>query len=256
MQITRTDNMALFLDFDGTLVDFASTPEGVQVPQELLQTLNDLAVQLDGALALVSGRSIDSLSQLVQLPLPIAGSHGAEWRLAAGPVVERDLSSGAFDGIKSKLLQYAEKADLIAEDKGHAVALHYRGKEDLRESLDHFIDTDLRLNERTDMRVIKGNCVREIQPTGVDKGVAIAHFMGMEPFKGRQPVYIGDDTTDEDGFAWVNHNGGVSIKVGEGNTCAGVRLADTGEVFAFLRGQLDKLRQLNDRTQSRAGSNR
>ena len=256
MQMVLAENLALFLDFDGTLVDFASTPEGVQVSEQLREVLGGLAVQLNGALALVSGRSIDSLAGLLNLPLAMAGSHGAEWRLAAGPVTKLDLESESFTDIKAKLLKYAAKDDLIAEDKGHAVALHYRGKEHLRESLDYFIYVELGLDARTDVRVIKGNCVREIQPTGVDKGVAIAHFMGMEPFKGRQPVYIGDDTTDEDGFAWVNHNGGVSIKVGDGNTCAGVRLADTGEVFAFLQGQLDKLRQLNDRTQSRAGSNR
>ncbi|HEY7886410.1 MAG TPA: trehalose-phosphatase, partial [Cellvibrionaceae bacterium] len=105
---------------------------------------------------------------------------------------------------------------------------------------------DLGLSTCEDIRVIAGNCVREIQPTGVDKGVAIARFMGLAQFAGRQPVYIGDDTTDEDGFAWVNKHDGISIKVGEGDTCAKRRLANTGEVFAFLQEQLNKLRPLDE----------
>ncbi|MDO3388440.1 trehalose-phosphatase [Gilvimarinus sp. SDUM040013] len=256
MQITCTENIGLFLDFDGTLVDFAQTPEGVYVPEELRQVLGALAVQLNGALALVSGRALDSLSGLINLPLTMAGSHGAEWRYGDGPVMHRDLESAEFVKIKAKLLEYAEDRGLIVEDKGHAIALHYRGKEHLREALDSYIDDQLSLGERTDMRVIKGNCVREIQPVGVDKGVAIAHFMSTSPFIGRQPVYIGDDTTDEDGFAWVNQNGGVSIKVGPGESCAGVRLCDTGEVLAFLQLQLKRLEDVNERAKSGVGVNR
>lgn len=256
MHISNPEKLALFLDFDGTLVDFASTPEGVVVSHKLRRLLGELALQLEGALALVSGRSIGSLSELVKLPLTMAGSHGAEWRYGDGPLNHADIAFGEFNNIKSRLLEFAELQSLIAEDKGHAVALHYRGQEDKKSILDALIDDELMLGARTDVRVIRGNCVREIQPVGVDKGGAIAQFMSREPFAGRQPVYIGDDTTDEDAFAWVNDHGGVSIKVGEGDTCAGVRFTDTGEVLAFLQLQLDKLRQLNERTQFGTGADR
>ncbi|MDO6746948.1 trehalose-phosphatase [Gilvimarinus sp. 1_MG-2023] len=253
MQIDQTQNIALFLDFDGTLVDFAPTPDGVFVSEELTQILGTLAVQLNGALALVSGRTIESLAGLIVLPLTMAGSHGAEWRFGDGPVMSHKLDLTEFAHIKAKLIDYATNAGLIVEDKGHAVALHYRGKEHLREHLDSFIDDQLQLTKRTDIRVIKGNCVREIQPIGVDKGVAVARFMSTHPFAGRQPVYIGDDTTDEDAFAWVNQNGGVSIKVGAGETCAGVHLTDSGEVLAFLKLQLNRLEGVDEKAKSKNG---
>lgn len=256
MQISRLEDVALFLDFDGTLVDFAPTPEGVYVSDELRQVLAGLALQLNGALALVSGRGLESLAGLVDLPLTMAGSHGAEWRFGDGPVMQRELESSQFISIRAKLLSFAEEQGLIVEDKGHAAAIHYRGKEHLRDLVDSYIEDELMLAECTDIRVIKGNCVREIQPVGVDKGVAIAHFMSTYPFAGRRPVYIGDDTTDEDGFAWVNQHEGVSIKVGGGDTCAGVRFSDTGEVLAFLHLQLKRLEEMNERAKSGIGVNR
>lgn len=256
MNFNDIENPAYFLDFDGTLVNFADDPEGVYVADELRQALTGLEQITNGAIALISGRSISSLSNLIQLPLSMAGSHGAEWRVGDGDIESVSLESDAFQGIKTSLLSFAEVHGLIVEDKGHAVALHYRVKPELKAVLDDYIDSDLMLGQRTDVRVIRGNCVREIQPKGVDKGVAIARFMGMPPFEGRVPVYVGDDTTDEDGFAWVNDHDGISVKVGTGDSCAKYRLSDPGEVFAFLRGQLDKLRQLNDRTQSRTGSDR
>ncbi|UTF61587.1 trehalose-phosphatase [Gilvimarinus sp. DA14] len=250
------DYPAFFLDFDGTLVDFAEDPEAVLVPEALSNVLSDISLLSDGALALVSGRSIQSLSSLVKLPLSMAGSHGAEWCVAGGEVQHMSLQTPEFVEAKAALLGFAEKYALIAEDKGHAIAIHYRVKPELKDRLDHFIDQELALSHSAEMRVIRGNCVREIQPCGVDKGFAIARFMSMPAFKGRAPIYIGDDTTDEDGFAWVNAHGGVSLKVGGGDSCAVGRLSDTGEVLAFLHGQLDKLRQVNDRTQSRAGTDR
>jgi trehalose 6-phosphate phosphatase len=256
MHMTHSENIALFLDFDGTLVDFASTPEGVYVSDELRQVLGGLAVQLNGALALVSGRSLESLSSLLDLPLTMAGSHGAEWRYGDGPLQQSELGNHGFDNVRALLLSFADKHALIAEDKGHAVALHYRTNPDKQPTLEAYIADELGLDQNQEVRVIRGNCVYEIQPVGVDKGVAIARFMSSDPFTGRQPVYIGDDTTDEDGFAWVNAQGGVSIKVGEGPSCAGVRLSDTGEVLAFLQLQLDKLRQLDDRTKFGVGADR
>ncbi|WP_339616381.1 trehalose-phosphatase [uncultured Gilvimarinus sp.] len=256
MNITQTDNIALFLDFDGTLVDFADTPEGVIVSPVLRDVLAQLSLQLNGALALVSGRSIQSLNALVGLPLTMAGSHGAEWRYGDGVLQSAALSNPVFAQVRTQLLGFADKHGLIAEDKGHAVALHYRTNPDKQPTLEAYIADELGLDQNQEVRVIRGNCVYEIQPVGVDKGVAIARFMSSDPFTGRQPVYIGDDTTDEDGFAWVNAQGGVSIKVGEGPSCAGVRLSDTGEVLAFLQLQLDKLRQLDDRTKFGVGADR
>ncbi|WP_049720948.1 trehalose-phosphatase [Gilvimarinus polysaccharolyticus] len=256
MKIAQIDKVALFLDFDGTLVNFATTPEGVHVSVELKDMLAQISLHLNGALALVSGRSISSLSGLLDLPLTMAGSHGAEWCYSGGPVQRVDLNNNTFAEIRSALLTFANKHDLIAEDKGHAVALHYRTKMETQPLLETYIADELELDKSEAIRVIRGNCVYEVQPVGVDKGVAIARFMSDAPFKGRQPVYIGDDATDEDGFAWVNAHDGISIKVGDGSSCAKARIANTGEVLAFLKLQLDKLRHQNDRTKPRVGINR
>ncbi|MDQ2078433.1 trehalose-phosphatase [Marinimicrobium sp. ABcell2] len=228
---------ALFLDFDGTLVDFAATPEGVVVSEALRGLLEDLWVQFGGALALVSGRSIDSLDSLLNLPqLPVAGGHGAEWRWPGGTRSSLEIDSLDFAAAIDKLRAFADAQGLLMEDKSHSVALHFRQKPELENAIDHFIREQI--SELQGLRVIYGNCVREVQPLGVDKGVAVARFMQELPYRNRIPCYLGDDTTDEDAFAWVNANQGVSIKVGDGASCATHRLADTAEVLNFLRSLL------------------
>src|SRR5690554_730932 len=254
MNIKRLENIALFLDFDGTLVDFAPEPESVVVSEPLRDALTQLKRHLKGALALVSGRSIASLSGLLDVPLTMAGSHGAQWRYANGPLHSLGQDSEAFNKLRAQLLHFAADQRVIAEDKGHAVALHYRTQPHKQAALEAYIFTELNLDNNADVRVIRGNCVYEVQPVGFDKGVAIARFMARAPFARRQPVFIGDDTTDEDGFAWVNVHGGISIKVGQGPSCARERLSDTGEVLAFLQRQLEKLRQLDDRAKPRTST--
>jgi trehalose 6-phosphate phosphatase len=235
-------------------VEFADAPEAVIVTAELRETLADLSGLLDGALALVSGRSIASLDGLLGLPLALAGNHGAQWRDAKGAVKTMALVNPAFAQVRSRLLAFAARHGLIAEDKNDAVAIHYRQHPHLQPQLEAFIANELALDDSPELRVIRGNCVYEVQPSGVDKGVAIARFMQGAPFKGRRPIYIGDDTTDEDGFAWVNAEGGVSIKVGQGPSCAQQRLAGTGEVLAFLQSQRQRLRQSHDQAKPRTGA--
>jgi len=231
---------ALFLDFDGTLVDFAETPEAVEVPDTLRTLLLDLNEHLSGALALVSGRSIESLDSLLKLPqLSAAGGHGAEWRIEGGQVQRAsEVKVDALARVRDKLAPLAAEHALLLEDKGHSLALHFRSRPSVEAPLDQFIAAEIQA--LPGIRVISGNCVREIQVRGVDKGMAVARFMHSKlgPFLGRTPCYIGDDTTDEDAFAWVNDNAGRSVKVGAGDTIAQERLLGVEQVHDFLQRSL------------------
>lgn len=240
MKLLDLNQIALFLDFDGTLVEFAETPEGVDVPEVLRETLLELNEQLGGALAVVSGRSLESLDSLLQLPqLSAAGGHGAEWRLGEGEVHSaQQVDTTVLAKVRKKLEALTSQEGLLLEDKGHSLALHFRKRPDLEGTLDEFIATEV--VPLDGVRVIAGNCVREVQARGVDKGLAVARFMQMEPFAQRTPCYIGDDTTDEDAFAWINQQSGVSIKVGASPTVAELRLAGVSEVHEFLQRSLSR----------------
>jgi trehalose 6-phosphate phosphatase len=237
LTISRTSN-ALFLDFDGTLVEFADQPESVLIPPYLPDLLQYLFEELNGAFALISGRSIESLDFLLNLPrVPVAGGHGAEWRIDGVYQVD-DLQSPNFPAAAQLLTDFAREHNLLIENKGHSVAVHFRQQPKVKEMVDRFIAA--RIEALRGLRVIYGNCVREIQPSGMDKGKAVARFMKMPPFLGRLPVYIGDDTTDEDAFQWVNANHGASCKVGGGMTLAQYRLGSVADVRRYLADLFEK----------------
>lgn len=240
MQALNLEQTALFLDFDGTLVDFAETPESVEVSGELRALLQALNRHLCGALAVVSGRSLESLDALLGLPeIAAAGGHGAEWRLGGGDTHHIEgVDLEALADVRAKLAPVAAENALLLEDKGHSLALHFRSRPNMEAPLDEFIASQIA--PLPGIRVITGNCVREIQARGVDKGLAVARFMRLDPFSGRTPCYIGDDTTDEDAFAWVNERTGVSIKVGTGPSEAKSRLAGVMDVHQFLQRSLSR----------------
>ena len=223
---------ALFLDFDGTLVGIAETPEAIEVPQGLVALLTDIHDWLDGALAVVSGRQIDVLDRfLAPLRLPAAGEHGVQRRDATGNMREQtppDLQA-VLDVANHLAGNYP---DLLVERKHAAVALHYRRAPQLeslcRNALLGIIAKEPRLE------LLHGKAVFEVKPAGVNKGIAIDEFMNEPPFAGRMPVFAGDDTTDESGFAIVQPRGGVAIKVGAGPSLARHRLESPLAVFEWL----------------------
>lgn len=223
---------ALFLDFDGTLVGIAETPEAIEVPQGLVALLTDLYDWLGGALAVVSGRQIDVLDRfLAPLRLPAAGEHGVQRRDATGNMSEQtppDLQ--AVLDVANHLA--GNHPDLLVERKHAAVALHYRRAPELealcRNALLGIIAKEPRLE------LLHGKAVFEVKPAGVNKGIAIDAFMSEAPFAGRVPVFAGDDTTDESGFAIVQPRGGVAIKVGSGPSLARHRLESPLAVFEWL----------------------
>jgi trehalose 6-phosphate phosphatase len=224
---------ALFLDVDGTLLDLGQRPADVTVRPGLIRTLE--ALRRVVPVALVSGRPLADLDRLfAPLVLPAAGQHGAERRSADGRMHRATVSHAALAHAKALLTAWvsAHQGTLL-EDKGASLALHFRGAPNFEAEAGRACHDALqRLGDG--FLLGTGNMVLEIRPRGWDKGRALAEFMHEKPFAGHVPVFVGDDTTDEDGFRAANRLGGLSIKVGNGPTAARWRLEDVAQVLAWL----------------------
>ena len=226
---------AFFFDFDGTLVELAPTPDGVLVPTKVIELLTTLRHQTDGAVAIVSGRGIDSIDSFLGLPdLPIAGLHGAERRDANGDTQRVGFNDERLLRMEQVLAEVVrQNPGTLLEIKGAAVALHYRNAPD-REPVAREVTTRLVADYSGAYVLQPGKMVYEIKPKDVDKGRALRAFLEEPPFAGRTPVFAGDDLTDEKGFAVVNEYGGVSIKVGGGDTVAKSRLESVSALIEWM----------------------
>ena len=231
----RVTGFAYFLDIDGTLVDLADTPCAVELDPALPDLVEALYQSSGGALALITGRSIADADRLFQQRrLPIAGQHGHERRSADGTVTQHRVSPRALDGARhAARAVVARHPQLLLEDKRLSLALHYRRAPHLA-ALAHRTMHKAQGLLGDQYSVHRGKRVVELTPAGRDKGLAIRAFMREAPFRGKPPVFIGDDVTDEHGFAMVNRLGGDSIKVGPGPTVAGWRLPSVSAVLAWL----------------------
>lgn len=224
---------ALFLDFDGTMVDLAPQPSAVHVPQPLITALRELHGYLHGAVAVISGRPITQIDDFLRpLQLPVAGVHGAERRGDDGQV--HLLHTHPLDHVEEAACALAaEHPGLLVENKRGSLALHYRQRPELE-------DVCLRtmqdaVDESPGLTLLRGKMVAEAKPGGASKGRAIEDFLAEAPFTGRTPVFIGDDLTDEVGFSTVQRLGGIGVKVGEGPSVAWRRVPDP----AALRRELE-----------------
>ncbi|RYX92786.1 MAG: trehalose-phosphatase [Comamonadaceae bacterium] len=223
---------ALFLDFDGTLVDIATRPELVQVPPDLVDVLKTLYDKLDGAIAIVSGRALSDLDRFLSpLQLTSAAEHGAQQRLSGGEVTQ--MAAPDIHTVEGIAIQLASQhSGLRVELKSAAVALHYRQAPKLEAVCLEAMQEAVRRSPG--MELLHGKFVFEIKPAGVSKGTAINSFMAQPPFAGRVPMFAGDDTTDEAGFAAVVAMKGDTIKVGEGETLATSRCANPTQLRDWL----------------------
>lgn len=223
---------ALFLDFDGTLVDLAPQPEAVIVPSGLVNTLGALNNYLTGALALISGRPIEQIDAFLHpLKLPVAGVHGAERRGWDGAVSL--MSTHPLQLVEEAALALAaQHPRLRVENKRGSVALHYRQAPELEPLCLQAMQAAV--EESPGLTLLRGKMVVEAKPGGASKGQAIEAFLKEPPFAGRMPVFVGDDFTDEVGFSTVQRMRGLGVKVGEGASVAWHRL----ESPASLRNEL------------------
>jgi len=228
-------NWALFLDVDGTLLDIAGHPGAVVVDSGLVPLLRRLQAAAAGAVALISGRTVADIDRLfAPLELAVAGQHGLERRDAEGRMHRHAIPAGAIEQARSRLARLAQsRAGVWIEDKGASLALHYRAAPQFGAELARLVG-DIVAELGQQFEVQPGKMVLEIKPGGRDKGTAIAEFMREPPFLGRMPVFVGDDSTDEFGFALVNRSGGYAIKVGEGGSAARWRLPDAAAVRNWL----------------------
>lgn len=230
---------ALFLDLDGTLVELAARPELIVVPEGLPQLLRSTADRYAGALAILSGRSHADLSAHFGLHgFAAATLHGLERRDAQGRL-HRIADHRRLDGIRRQLsVCSVDYPGMWIEDKGGAIALHYRQSPGLRTAIAEFA-RDL-VGNCTDLSLQPGDFVIEIKPTGADKGHALTAFLGEPPFVGRTPVMVGDDLTDEHAFAAADVNGGFGVIVGSRRpTRARFALASPARVIDWLRALHD-----------------
>jgi trehalose 6-phosphate phosphatase len=207
---------ALLLDIDGTLLEFAATPREVWVPPGLRETLNTLIEQTSGALALVSGRSLNDID-LIFAPevYPAVGGHGAEMRLKLegeqgavhAPMMDKEL--------KRRLAAIAALSPgILLEDKGYSLALHYRLAPQAERAIYEAVSLIRAELPEAPIEVLPGKCVCEIKHAGFTKASGVRELMTRAPYKGRKPLFIGDDVTDETVFAIMPDYGGLSFSVG------------------------------------------
>ena len=216
---------AFFLDIDGTLLDIAETPDAAEAGRREKSLVRKLHEAAGGALALVSGRSLAAIDELfAPLEVAAAGQHGVERRDARGKVYRPSFSADVLARASKHIGDFAARhAGLVFEHKGYSMALHYRLAPRLAGAA-HAVVREAARTVGCGVEVQAGKMVAELKLAGHDKGRAIEAFMKEKPFAGRVPVFLGDDLTDEDGFRVVQRLGGISIKIGAGETVAPWRL--------------------------------
>ena len=231
----------LFLDVDGTLLEFADTPGAVQVDAALTGLMSRLARALDGALALVSGRSIAELDRLfAPRRWPAAGVHGLERRDADGHwSVQRSLDADALDRAREPLRRLVERTPgTLLEDKGLSLALHFRRARESGPGICAAVEAFAQAGKGR-LVAVHGVDMIELRPAGATKADAIRAFLREPPFAGRRPVFLGDDVTDQAALHQVALAGGLAVAVGP-RVVAPRRLDGPGTVREFLEAMADQ----------------
>lgn len=233
--------IALFLDFDGTLAEIAPTPDSVQVEAGLVDTLERLRARLGGALAIVTGRPISVIDGfLAPARLDAAGLHGVERRVGGAITGGRAEDHPDLREQVERLNEGARPlAKVLIEDKGASVAVHWRLASPADAARAEALVVAAAEALGGAYRLQLGKAVGEIVPAQATKAHAIRALMERAPYAGRRPVFLGDDRTDEIAFASVSEDGGVAVRVGDGETVASRRLADPAAVRALLRDWAD-----------------
>jgi trehalose 6-phosphate phosphatase len=228
---------ALFLDIDGTLLDLAEVPDAIVVPPSLPVALYAASRRLGGALALVTGRALAYADELfAPFRFPIAGLHGAELRWPDGRVAKAETTA-AFEALKADLRKETEGLEgVLVEDKGAAVATHYRLAPQRQAQVEPIMER-LLSKAGPNWTLQRGKMVLEIRPASADKGHAVEAFLSMPPFAGRRPIAIGDDVTDETMFHVANRFGGHSVRVGPSSDTAAALVLPAAAAVRELIGQ-------------------
>jgi trehalose 6-phosphate phosphatase len=206
---------AFLLDVDGTILDIAPSPREVEVPARLKRALTKLSEHTGGAVAFVSGRLIADLDSLfAPLQLPAIGAHGAELRVN-GEHPRRKFDAPIDDDLRGQFAAFASKLDgIIFEDKGYSLALHYRRAPQHATVVREAVAAACAPYPVSSLEVLPGKAVVEVKSSAFNKGVGIRQLMTYPPFRGRRPIFIGDDVTDESAFAVLPEFDGLGFSVG------------------------------------------
>jgi len=207
---------ALFLDLDGTLLEIAPTPESVVVPPGLPPLLTSLHMLLGGALAIVTGRPMGVIDKLLSPFVgSAAGEHGASLRYADGTVEEMPGRTAVPDSWREVLKVFADCwPGVLVEPKPHGVAVHYRLAPERADDVWAVVRA-LVPEDHPTFRLIPAREAVEIGPASTSKGYAVERLMAGAPFKGRRPIFVGDDFTDEAGMEAARQFGGEGLRVAE-----------------------------------------
>src|SRR6202789_816414 len=212
----RLDECAVLLDIDGTLLDLAPTPREVWVPPGIAKPLSQWHAKTSGALALVSGRSLNDID-LIFAPeqFPAVGGHGAEMRISTDNEAVAVHAPPMDKELKRRLAAIAKSSPgILLEDKGYSLALHYRLAPHAEKAIYEAVSLIRADLPNAAIEVLPGKCVCEIKQAGFDKATGVRELMNHEPFRGRRPIFIGDDVTDESVFAIMPDLGGLAFSVG------------------------------------------
>jgi trehalose 6-phosphate phosphatase len=239
--VPHLNETALLLDIDGTLLDLAPTPREVWVPPGLAKTLNRLLARTSGALALVSGRSLNDID-LIFAPeqFPVVGGHGAEMRLATDSEAVAAHAPPMDKELKLRLAAIAKLSPgILLEDKGYSLALHYRLAPHAEKAIYEAVSLIRADLPNAPIEVLPGKSVCEIKHSGFNKASGVIELMKHEPFKGRRPLFIGDDVTDETVFAIMPDMNGLAFSVGRRARGVAGHFDEPSDVRAFLAHLLD-----------------
>src|SRR5205085_4114206 len=237
----RLDEFAVLLDIDGTLLDLAPTPREVWVPPDLSKTLNRLLDKTSGAVALVSGRSLNDID-LIFAPeqFPAVGGHGAEMRLESDSEAVATHAPPMDRELKGRLAAIAKLSPgILLEDKGYSLALHYRLAPHAEKAIYEAVSLIRAELPNAPIEVLPGKCVCEIKHSGFNKASGVLELMTRAPFKGRRPLFIGDDVTDETVFAIMPDLNGVAFSVAPRSKGVAGHFDDPSDVREFLARLLD-----------------
>src|SRR5882757_5964079 len=239
--VPHLNETAILLDIDGTLLELMPTPREVWVPPGLSETLNRLAQLTSGALAMVSGRSLNDIDLIFAPDVfrAVAG-HGAEMRLSVGNEAD-DVHAPPMDKeLKRRLAAIAKLSPgILLEDKGYSLALHYRLAPHAEKAIYEAVSLIRADLPNAPIEVLPGKCVCEIKHSGFNKATGVRELMTHEPFKGRRPLFVGDDVTDESVFAIMSELGGMAFSVGRRAKGVAGYFDDPGDVRAWLAHLLD-----------------
>src|SRR6201996_4592520 len=235
--VPHLSEVAILLDIDGTLLELKPTPREVFVPEGLSETLNGLMEKTSGALALVSGRSLNDIDLIFAPDLfPAVGGHGAEMRLGSSDEAVAVHAPPLDKELKRRLATIAKLSPgILLEDKGYSLALHYRLAPHAEKAIYEAVSLIRADLPNAPIEVLPGKCVCEIKHSGFNKASGVRELMTHEPFKGRRPVFIGDDVTDETVFAITPELGGLAFSVGRHANGVAGRFDTPSDVRAWLK---------------------